>query len=161
MQNAHAELIENARKKFIRFRELLDQNGEEKAWETMLQGLPELQKQRMGPFLALPTLAEGFIAATPYFNAAGMEMSVVDISNNNIDAALEIQRICPWLDLPAEYGFEIPCHVICELDMEASFRAFPDLKGEILCRRALGAPVCIFKYERASQFSNPATPGRE
>ncbi len=148
MQDAHTEVIENARKKFIRFRELLDQSGEEKAWESMLEGVPGLQQQRMGPFLARQTLAEGFIAAIPFFNAAGMEMSVVDISNNNIDAALEIQRICPWLDLPREYGFEIPCHVICELDMEASRRAFPGLKGEILCRQALGAPVCIFMYER-------------
>jgi hypothetical protein len=152
MQNEKAELIENARKKFSRFRELIDRYGEEKAWETMLEGFPELQKQRMGPLLALPTLAEGFNAAIPYFNAVGMEMSVVDISNNGVDAALEIQRVCPWLEVCREYGFEIPCHVICELDMEASHRAFPEMKGEILCRQALGAPVCIFKYERPANI---------
>jgi hypothetical protein len=80
-----------------------------------------------------------------------MEMEVVDISNRGIDAALEIQKVCPYLEVGKEYGFDTPCHVICEMDMEASHRAFPEMKGEILCRQALGSPVCIFKYERPSK----------
>jgi hypothetical protein len=59
-----------------------------------------------------------------------------------------IQKVCPYLDAGKEFGFDIPCHVICELDMEASRRAFPEMKGEILSRQALGSPVRIFKYER-------------
>lgn len=148
MQNAKPELLDAARKKFSQFRELSATCGEDAAWNTMLEGFPELQKKRMGPLLALPSLAEGFTAAMPYFRAIGMEMAVVDISNRGIDAALEIQRFCPYLDVCREYGFDTPCHVICEMDMEASRRAFPDLKGEILCRQAMGCPVCIFKYER-------------
>jgi hypothetical protein len=151
MQNANAELIESARMKFSRFRELIVQYGEEPAWETMLEGFPELQKQRMGPLLALRTLIEGFRLAIPSFNAIGMEMEAIDISNGYIDAALEIQRVCPYLEVCKEYGFETPCHVICEMDMEASHRAFPEMKGEILCRQALGSPVCIFKYERPAK----------
>lgn len=148
MQNAKTELIESAKKKFARFKELSDRHGEAVAWETMLENFPELQKQRMGPMLALPTLAEAFRTAVPVFEAIGMEMDVVDISNRGIDAVLEIQRICPWLEVCKEYGFDTPCHVICEMDMEASRRAFPEMNGEILSRIALGSPVCIFKYER-------------
>ncbi len=148
MQNTNQELIDAARKKFARFRELSTEYGEEQAWETMLKGFPELQKQRMGPLLAKPTLIEGFKQAIPYFNAMGMEMEAVDISNKGIDAALEIQKQCPYLEVCKEYGFETPCHVICEMDVEASHRAFPEMKGEILCRQALGSAVCIFKYER-------------
>ncbi|NTW82876.1 MAG: transcriptional regulator [Chlorobiaceae bacterium] len=148
MQNAHSELIESARKKFSRFRELTAQFGEEIAWETMLEGFPELQKQRMGPLLALPTLIEGFRQSIPIFNSIGMDMEAIDISNKGIDAALEIQKVCPYLEVCKEFGYDIPCHVICELDMEASHRAFPEMKGEILARQALGSPVCIFKYER-------------
>ncbi|NTW51661.1 MAG: transcriptional regulator [Chlorobiaceae bacterium] len=151
MQDVKVKLIEDAGKKFSKFRELTAQEGEEKAWETMLEGFPELQKQRMGPLLALPTLIEGFRLAIPTFNAIGMEMEAIDISNNGIDAALEIQKVCPYLEVSRDYGFDTPCHVICELDMEASHRAFPEMKGEILCRQALGSPVCIFKYERPAK----------
>ncbi len=151
MQNANSELIEAARKKFSKFSELSGQYGAEKAWETMLEGFPELQKQRMGPLLAKPALVEGFRLSIPYFTAIGMEMDVVDISNRGVDAALEIQKFCPYLEVCRDYGFETPCHVICEMDIEASRRAFPEMKGEILCRQALGSPVCIFKYERPAK----------
>jgi hypothetical protein len=161
MQNANSELIDSARKKFSQYRKLTEAHGEDVAWETMLEGFPEIQKKRMGPMLAMTTLAEGFRAAVPYFNAVGMEMAVVDISNRGRDAALEIQRFCPWLDVCREYGFEIPCHVICEMDMEASHRAFPEMKGDILSRQALGSPVCIFKYERpAKTHAGTAPPGQ-
>ncbi|NTW11544.1 MAG: transcriptional regulator, partial [Chlorobiaceae bacterium] len=63
----------------------------------------------------------------------------------------EIQKVCPYLEVCKEFGFDTPCHVICELDMEASHRAFPEMKGEILTRQALGSPVCIFKYERPAK----------
>lgn len=145
-------LLESARKKFSRYKELLAEYGEEITWETMLQGFPEIQKERMGPLLALPTLIDGFTKSIPIFNSIGMDMQAVDISNRGIDAALEIQKVCPYLEVCSEFGFDTPCHVICELDMEASRRAFPEMKGEILARQALGSPVCIFKYER---------PGRE
>lgn len=148
MQKKNSELIEAAGKKFAQFRKLSREHSEAEAWETMLEGFPELQKQRMGPLLALHTLAEGFRAAVPYFKAIGMDMDVVDISNRGMDAVLEIQRFCPYLEVCTEYGFETPCHVICEMDMEASHRAFPEMKGEILCRQAFGCPVCIFKYQR-------------
>ncbi len=151
MRNSNTEVIENARKKFARFRELSEQQGPEMAWENMLEGFPERQKERMGPLLASPTLAEGFRLAVPAFASIGMDMEVVDISNRGVDAVLEIQKFCPYLDVCREYGYDTPCHVICEMDIEASRRAFPEMKGEILCRQAFGCPVCIFKYERPVQ----------
>lgn len=154
MQKAKPELIAAARKKFAQFRELTEKQGEDNAWESMLEGFPELQKQRMGPLLALPSLAEGFRAAVPFFSAVGMDMDVVDISNRGFDAVLEIQRYCPYLEICREYGLDTPCRVICELDMEASHRAFPEMSGEILSRQALGSPVCIFKYQRPGRISS-------
>ncbi|TNJ40205.1 transcriptional regulator [Chlorobaculum thiosulfatiphilum] len=154
MQNAKTELIESARKKFSRYKALSQQLGEAAAWEAMLEGFPEIQRQRMGPLLARPTLAEAFREAIPQFKTIGMEMEVVDISNRGIDAVLEIQRICPWLEVCKEFGFETPCHVICELDTAATRRAFPEMNGEILCRQALGAPVCIFEYDRPAKASS-------
>jgi len=151
MRKSNTEVIENARKKFARFRELSEQQGPEMAWENMLEGFPERQKERMGPLLASPTLAEGFRLAVPAFASSGMDMEVVDISNRGVDAVLEIQKFCPYLDICREYGYDTPCHVVCEMDIEASRRAFPEMKGEILCRQAFGCPVCIFKYERPVQ----------
>jgi hypothetical protein len=148
MENDHKEFVAAAHKKFARFRELSKQSGPDQAWEMMLEGLPEKQKTRMTPFIAESTLAEGFTRAIPFFKSVGMEMAVVDLSNRGTDAALEIQRYCPYLDIGKEYGYETPCHVICELDIEASRRAFPEMSGEILCSQAFGSCVCLFKYER-------------
>ena len=77
-----------------------------------------------------------------------MEMEVVDISTPNTDAALEIQRKCPVLGISGEYGFARPCRVICEMDVEATRRAYPNMTGAILSTQADGACVCVFKYER-------------
>jgi predicted ArsR family transcriptional regulator len=157
MSEIQAELIESARRKFARFRALSEKHGESEAWETMLVGYPEAQKERMGPMLAMPTLAGAFRAAIPFFAAVGMEMDVVDISNRGIDAVLEIQRVCPYMEVCRAFGFDTPCHVICELDMAATRLAFPEMNGEILCRIAHGSPVCIFKYERTVKTGSDAT----
>ena len=138
------------RQKFEQFKQLSAQGGEEFAWETMLEGYPERQKRQMGHYIGNASLAEGFRKAIPAFRQIGMEMDVVDISTPTIDGALEIQRSCPVLTLYREYGIAKPCHVICEMDVEATRRAFPGLRGEILCTQADGACVCIFKYERSS-----------
>jgi hypothetical protein len=151
MDTGNKEFLAATHLKFSKFKELTDQLGPEKTWEKMLEGFPEQQQHRMNPFIANATLAEGFTKAIPFFKSVGMDMEVVDISNNNVDAALEIQRYCPYLEICKEYGFETPCHVICELDVEATRRAFPEMKGEILSRQAFGSCVCIFKYERAAK----------
>jgi hypothetical protein len=151
MENTTTEFLKSAHRKFSTFRELSEQFGEIRAWEKMLEGFPEQQKQRMGPLITGRGLAKAFRKSIPFFESIGMKMDVVDISNRQMDAALEIQRYCPYLEICGQYGFDIPCHVICEMDIEASKRAFPEMKGEILCRQATGSCVCVFKYERPAE----------
>lgn len=148
MKDQMNQVEEMFRGKFETFRILTEQLGEEKAWEKMLEGYPERQKKQMGAFIDHAPLAKGFTKAIPTFKQIGMEMQVFDISNNGTDAALEVQRSCPVLQLCKEYGFNTPCHIICEMDIEATKRAFPDMKATILSRQADGACVCLFKYER-------------
>jgi hypothetical protein len=148
MKTENKEFLAATHKKFATLKELVEQAGMNEAWEKMLVGFPEQQKKRMTPFLAAPTLFEGFTRSIPFFESVGMEMEVVDISNDDCDAVLEIQKYCPYLEICNEYGFETPCHVICEMDVEATHRAFPEMRAEILSRQAFDSCVCIFKYER-------------
>ncbi len=141
------------RKKFEIYRKVTDEAGEKKAWDALFDGYPERQRKNMGAYIAKHnTLAEAFTEAVAIYKQIGMEMQVVDISNNNMDAVLEIQRVCPALkfNLHGEFGFEKPCRVICEMDVAATNQAFADMnmKGSILCAQAEGNCVCMFKYER-------------
>jgi predicted ArsR family transcriptional regulator len=141
------------RKKFETFRELAIAVGEEQAFEKMLEGYPERQKKQLGAFIDDRSLADGFSKAIPIFEKMGMEMGVYDISNLGVDAVIEVQKSCPVLAVCKEYGLAKPCRVICEMDAEASRRAFPGMNVEILSRQADGACVCVFKYERAQADS--------
>jgi hypothetical protein len=141
------------RKKFEIYRKVLDESGEKKAWDALFDGYPERQRKNMGAYIAKHnTLAEAFTEAVAIYKQIGMEMQVVDISNNNMDAVLEIQRVCPALqsNMHKDFGFEKPCRVICEMDVAATNQAFADMnmKGSILCAQAEGSCVCMFKYER-------------
>lgn len=140
--------VEMLKKKFEQFKQLKEEVGEEKAWEKAFEGYPERQKKNMGQFIENNTLAEGFSKAVPYYKQIGMDMEVVDISNNDMDAVLEIQKTCPVLSVCKEYGFDKPCGLICALDVRATKEAFPGMKGAILSAQADGDSVCLFKYER-------------
>ena len=140
--------VEMLKKKFEQFKQLKEEIGEEKAWEKVFEGYPERQKKNMGQFIENNTLAEGFSKAVPYYKQIGMDMEVVDISNNDMDAVLEIQKTCPVLSVCKEYGFDKPCDLICALDVRATKEAFPGMKGAILSAQADGDSVCLFKYER-------------
>ena len=124
MENYDKQFIAATHQKFVEFKELEKQFGSEQAWEKILDRLPEKQKKRMAPFLAEPTLFEGFTRAIPFFESAGMEMEVVDLSNTESDAVLEIQKYCPYLQICKEYNLETPCHVICDIEIEGTRRAF-------------------------------------
>ena len=139
------------RKRFIRYQKLAAKLGEDAAYEAMLKHYPEQQKALMGVFIDNARLAEGFQNAVPLLGLMGFETEVVDISQHNTEAVLEIQRVCPFLGLAEEYGFEEPCSLFCEMEQEAARRAFPGLKAEILSKKAKGDCVCVFKYERATR----------
>ena len=139
------------RKRFETFKRLSEEIGEKKAWEKMFEGYPERHKKLMGQFIDNDTLARGFSKAIPEFKKGGWEMEVVNISNKGMDAVIEIQKVCPALSICKEYGYDKPCFLVCEMDGEATKRAFPEMGGEILCRQVEGACVCVFKYERKAK----------
>lgn len=141
------------RNRFAAYKKIVDEIGEEAAFEKMMQAYPDQQKAFMGAFIDNTTLAEGFTQAKPIFRIMGFTMEVVDISQNGVDAVLEIQRVCPVLHLAKEYGLESPCRVICEMEQEATRRAFPGMKAAILGRQANGDCVCTFQYERPAKSS--------
>ena len=140
--------IEMFKKKFETYKAIMEKDGEKKAWDTLMEGYPERQKQNMGRFIDNCTLAEGFTKAIPGYEMLGMDMAVIDISNNNMDAVIEVQRVCPVQEMAREYGFSKPCKVICEMDVQATKEAFEGMKGSIIASIADGDCVCIFKYER-------------
>lgn len=139
------------RSRFVRYKKLVEEMGDEAAFEKMLEKYPEQQKALMGTFIDNATIAEGFKKSIPLLRPMGFITEIVDISQNGTDAALEIQRVCPALSLAAEYGFKTPCRVLCEMEQEAARRAFPELKASLLSKQAEGACVCVFKYERPAQ----------
>jgi hypothetical protein len=144
------DVIEAFKQRFGAYKKIMDEKGEQAAWDTLFQGYPERQKELMGRFIDNCSLAEGFTNAIPVYKQMGMEMEVVDISNKGKDAVIEVQKTCPALTLCKEYGFEKPCRIVCEMDVEATKIAFADdnIQGGILSRQADGNCVCIFMYER-------------
>ncbi|MCX8126072.1 MAG: transcriptional regulator [Dehalococcoidia bacterium] len=144
------DIVEVFRKKFETYRKVMDESGEEKAWQTLFQGYPERQRANMGRLIEGTSLAEGFTKGIPLYKQLGMEMQVVDISSDKVDAVLEIQRTCPALknQLHKQFGFDKPCKIICDMDIAATNAAFPGMKGKRLASMAEGDVVCIFKYER-------------
>ena len=137
------------KKRLEKYKNLVAEKGEAAAFEQMMAKYPEQQKALMGTFIENNSLAEGFTQAAPLLGLMGFVMEVVDISQNDTDAALEIQRVCPFLAIAKEYGFAHPCRVFCEMEQEATRRAFPGIKAAILSKQAEGDCVCIFKYERS------------
>jgi len=153
MKNHDQDFLASLHQKFRHFRQLIEERGPEMAREAAIEASVPQQIELMTPFIADATLAEGFQRAIPFFEKIGMEMEVLDISNNGKDAVLEIQKYCPYLGIAQEYGFSTPCQVICDIDVAAIGRAFADMNGTILCRQASGDCVCVFKYERQAAFA--------
>ena len=146
------------RKRFLKYKKLVDEVGEEAAFEKMMTNYPEQQKDLMGTFIEQNTIANGFRQSVPIFHLMGFRADFLDISENGSDAALEIQYVCPVLSLAKEYGFATPCRVVCEMSQEAARRAFPEIKANILSKISEGECVCVFKYERPMRKAiEPAT----
>ena len=148
MENVN--MLELFRNKFAQYRKIMDESGEQKAWDTLMKGYPERQRANMGPKITGVSLAKGFASAIDSYKQLGMEMVVADISNKGIDAVLEIQKACPIMEkgIHTKFGFKKPCKVFCEMDIAATEAAFPNIKASILTSMADGSCVCLFKYER-------------
>ena len=102
------EAAQQLRRRFERFAQLRAEYGTQKALEMMRRNLSDVQKKLMEPYISGVSLAEGFRRSIPLFEEFGMKMEVVDISNQDKDAVLEIQRVCPYSSLAAEFGLETP-----------------------------------------------------
>lgn len=140
--------------RLIRYQNLVAQMGETEAYEKMLERYPEQQKALMGAFIDRDTLAEGFKKSIPLMRQIGFVTEIVDISQNKTDAALEIQRICPFMSLTQDFPGINPCRIFCEMEQEAARRAFPEMKASLLSRQTQGDAVCVFKYERPALREN-------
>lgn len=143
------------RNRFAVYKKLVDEIGENAAYEKMMEAYPKQQKALMGAFIDNTTLAKGFTEIIPIFRFMGFTMEVIDISQNGKDAVLEIQRVCPVLSLAKEYGFDSPCRLVCEMEQDATEKAFPDIKATIISRQSQGDCVCLFKYERPAKIVTP------
>ncbi|RKS77042.1 hypothetical protein BZB76_2411 [Actinomadura pelletieri DSM 43383] len=130
--------------------ELRAEQGPERAREAMLDGLPEKQAARLGPAVAAGSLAEGMARALPWLAAAGLVHEVVDDSRPDEDAAIEIALTCTCVTAAEELGLAAAETepLLCDLELEATRRAFPRLRVRALARRAEGARVCVFRYSR-------------
>ncbi len=136
------------RKKFEDYRRITDTEGEQQAHAFLMQGYAERQKKSLGPYIENNSLYEGFKKAIPIYAQLGMVMDAVDTSNKDMDSVIEVHRVCPFMDMAKQYGFERPCTVICDLDVEATIEAFEGFSGKTIACQADGDCVCIFKYER-------------
>jgi hypothetical protein len=139
------------RNKLQTYLDLVDTAGENAAWEAALEGYPERQKAQIGALIDNGDLAAGLSKAVPMLAAMGIEMDIVDVSNDSVEAALEILKTCPCLEASEACDLPEPTSSLCRLDVEASRRAFPEMKVSALSRRVDdGSCVCVFKYERAA-----------
>ncbi|MER5784560.1 L-2-amino-thiazoline-4-carboxylic acid hydrolase [Streptomyces mobaraensis] len=137
-----------------RYLELEAERGPEEAREVLLDGYPERQAARMGPLITGCSLAEGFGKALPLFAAMGFLEEAIDVSTDDEDVVMEVCRTCMCLTAAEDLGLAEPRPVLCELDFEATRRAFPEMSAESLRRRTDGHHVCVFRYARP----RPAAP---
>lgn len=141
------EYRDRMRRRLTEYIRLRAEFGDETARERLLDGYVELQAQRMGPLLT-GGLAEGFRMVRPGFAAVGVHIEIVDASTDGVDSAVEILTTCECRATCEAVGTSEPLAVLCELDNEATRRAFPDLSVEVVRQQIRGAHVCVFRYSR-------------
>jgi hypothetical protein len=136
------------RDRLDRYRRISAERGQEAAREELLRGYPEIQRTKMGPLIEGVPLISGFRRAVPMFAAIGIRAEVVDISTDGTDAVLEIATTCMCRTAAADLGLEVAEPVLCELDLEATRRAFPEISVRAECRQVCGDAACVFRYVR-------------
>jgi hypothetical protein len=143
------------RDRLERYLRIAAEHGPEAAREELLRGYPEIQRAKMGPLIEGVPLITGFQKAVALFAAIGVEEEVVDVSAGDTDAVLEISLTCMCRNAYADAGLDPQqaTPALCELDFEASRRAFPELSVRAECRQAEGAHLCVFRYSRPQQPS--------
>jgi predicted ArsR family transcriptional regulator len=128
-----------------------EQVGDQQAFEALLEGYPEQQRRLMGPYIESKSLADGFREVREVFAELGIREEIVDVSTHERDAAIEVlttcmcQNACEDMDLPESSS------LLCELDFEATRRAFPGIAIDVHHRIVDGAFACVFRYSRRSE----------
>jgi hypothetical protein len=135
------------------FLALRAEHGPDRAREIALAGLPERQSARLGPLLQNPKLAHGLAQAAPALAEIGILTEFIDVSTADEDAAVEVMLTCTCLAAAAELGQQAAEPVICDLDVEATRRAFPDLRISTLARQTDERRICAFRLSRAAPAS--------
>jgi len=150
------------RDRLRRYLELEAELGPKEATEVLLDGYPERQAARMGPLITGCSLAEGFGKALPLFAAMGFLEEAVDISTDEEDVVMEVCRTCMCLTAAEELGLDEPRPILCELDFEATRRAFPHMSIAGLRQQTEGHHACVFRYARprTSEEADPAGNGQ-
>ncbi|GAA4236710.1 hypothetical protein GCM10022254_47050 [Actinomadura meridiana] len=144
------------------YRELRAELGSDRAREAMVEPQTEKQAARLGPAVEADSLAEGMARALPWLEAAGLVHEVVDDSRPGEDAAIEIALTCTCVTAAEDLGLgaDDTEPLLCDLELEATRRAFPRLRVQPLARRAEGDRVCVFRYSREApdETETPETP---
>jgi hypothetical protein len=131
--------------------ELRARHGAAEARELALVGLPERQAARLGPLIESTALADGLAAAVPGLAAIGITTDFVDVSTESEDAALEIMLTCSCRVAAERLELAEAEPVVCDLDLAATRRAFPDLDVRVLARQTERRNVCVFRFARPRQ----------
>jgi len=152
--NKQSAFRDRQRERLARYLKLRDEAGPDAARDDLLEGYVVRQRARMGPYIEGRTLAAGFRRVLPIFAEMGIQEEIIDVSADRVDAALEILLTCMCRTACAELGLARPLPVLCELDFEATRRAFPGMTVEALRRQVDGAHVCVFRYARPEGMSD-------
>jgi predicted ArsR family transcriptional regulator len=150
LNEAEQRFRRRQRQRLAQYLRLRDEVGQERALEILLEGYPEQQRQLMGPYITGATLAEGFGKVRERFLELGIREEIVDVSTGALDAAIEVLTVCMCRNACDELGLSTPCPLLCELDFEATRRAFPDVTVDVCHRMVDGGFACIFRYSRPS-----------
>jgi len=138
------------RERLERYHRLLASGSQAEAFETLLDGYPERQRRLMSPYIEGRSLADGFGQVREVFAEMGIREEIVDVSTPGEDAAIEVLTTCMCCDAAKDLGVSESSPVLCELDFEATRRAFPGLEVTVHHRMTDGAFACVFRYSRAA-----------
>jgi hypothetical protein len=154
-EDKRANFWQLQRDRVQRYLALRKTHGHTCAVETLLEGYPERQRKRMGPLIEGVPLAEGIARALPGFTTIGIHEDVIDISTPDTDAALELLLTCMCHNVANKIGLSEAEPILCDLDFEASRRAFPEMSICPLRRQVDGDLICVFRYSRPASYARP------
>ena len=148
MNEKERRFRDRQRGRLARYLSLREEVGEDKAFESLLEGYPEQQRRLMAPYIESKRLADGFREVRDVFAELGIHEEIVDVSAPGEDAAIEVLTTCMCRDACDELGATDASPLLCELDFEATRRAFPDIAIDVHHRMVDGAFACVFRYSR-------------